>query len=182
MKKKNESSNITIIISADLYASRELIRQSVDVCGLVYLRCAKSRMPIIYSEQEEFVIGKAKQLKEGDEVAVIASGAVVYLALKAAEELENEGISVKLLDMHTIYPIDRKAVQECLKIGKIVIVEDLEIPCNMGTVVGDFVVGQRQGKLKRIGIRTQSLLNQNREECNESALKIIVKSAEEMLY
>ena len=84
------------------------------------------RVPVIYDESAEFKIGKAHLVKDGSDVAIIANGDTVHLAIQAAEELAREGISAKVLDMHTIKPLDVAAVTDCIEnIGKIITVEDI---------------------------------------------------------
>ena len=87
----------------------------------MYLRFTRDAIPVIYPEDAEFEIGKANKLKEGKDVSIIANGDTVSIALKAAEQLEAQGVSVKLLDMHTIKPLDTDAVMECVnETGKII--------------------------------------------------------------
>jgi transketolase len=106
--------NMTVIMGADYYSTRKLVEQASKIYGPVFLRFTRDTVPMIYDENEEFTIGKAKQLKQGKDIAIIANGDTVRLALEATRELEKEGISVKLLDMHTIKPLDRDAVVDCL--------------------------------------------------------------------
>ena len=113
-------------------------------------------MPVIYDENEEFEIGKAKKLQDGTDVAIIANGDTVRLGLEAAKILEKEGVSVQLLDMHTIKPLDRDAVRECIeKCGKIITVEDHNIYNGLGSAVSEVVAEEGRGMVRRIGIQDQ---------------------------
>ena len=108
------------------------------------------------SFQVIFEIGKANQLKEGKDVAIIANGDTVRLALEAAEVLEKDGITARVLDMHTIKPLDVDAVKACVNdIGKIITVEDHNIINGLGGAVCEVVAEMGKGIVKRIGIQDQ---------------------------
>lgn len=176
--------NMTVIMGADYHSTRKLVEQAANTYGPMYLRFTRDAVPMIYDENEEFEIGKAKQLKEGKDVAIIANGDTVYLALQAAEQLEKEGISVKLLDMHTIKPLDREAVVECLEIGKIVTVEDHNILNGLGSAVSEVIAEEGKGKIKRIGVQDrfgESASYEKLMELNGITIENIVASAKELL-
>ncbi|MCG5102204.1 transketolase family protein [Oceanobacillus alkalisoli] len=176
--------NMKVIMGADYHSTRKLIRQAAETYGPVYLRFTRDPVPVIYDENEEFEIGKAKQLKEGNEVALIANGDTVHLAIKASEILEEKGISVKLLDMHTIKPIDKEAVLECIDIGNIVTVEDHNIINGLGSAVSEIVAEEGKGKIRRIGVQDQfgeSAPYETLLEINGISVENIVRTAEELL-
>lgn len=148
--------NMTVIMPADYYATRKLVRAAAEKEGPVYLRFTRDKVPVIYDEDTEFVIGKANLLKDGKDVAIIANGDTVCLALQAAEALEAEGITARVLDMHTIKPLDVDAVKACIEdIGAIVTVEDHNILNGLGSAVCEVVAEAGKGKVKRIGIQDQ---------------------------
>lgn len=148
--------NMTVIMPADYYSTRKLVRAAAEKHGPVYLRFTRDKVPVIYDENTEFVIGKANQLKDGKDVAIIANGDTVRLALEAAETLEAQGVTARVLDMHTIKPLDVEAVQACIDdIGAIVTVEDHNIMNGLGSAVCEVVAEAGKGKVKRIGIRDQ---------------------------
>ena len=123
--------NMTVIMPADYVAAKKLTRQAAETYGPMYLRFTRDAIPQIYDEDAEFVIGKANQLKEGKDVAIIANGDTVRLALDAAKELEAKGITARVLDMHTIKPLDTEAVTACInEIGKVITVEEVAEPAN----------------------------------------------------
>jgi Transketolase, C-terminal subunit len=176
--------NMTVIMGADYYSTRKLIEQAAEIHGPVYLRFTRDAIPVIYDENEEFTIGKAKRVKNGKDIAIIANGDTVFLALEAAKELEKEGISVKLLDMHTIKPLDREAVVECLNVGKIITVEDHNIINGLGSAVSEVVAEEGKGKLRRIGVQDkfgQSAPYEKLLELNGITIENIVNTAKEML-
>ena len=176
--------NMTVIMGADYHSTRKLVKQAAEIYGPVYLRFTRDTVPVIYNENEEFEIGKAKQLKSGKDVVLIANGDTVHLALQAAEILESKGVSVRLLDMHTIKPIDREAVLECVEIGKIVTVEDHNIINGLGSAVSEIVAEQGEGIVRRIGVQDrfgESAPYEKLLELNGITVENIVNMAEEIL-
>ena len=98
--------NMRVVMPADYYAAKALVRQAAEIYGPVYLRFTRDAVPVIYDENQKFEIGKAIQIQDGSDVALIANGDTVILAIRAAEELAKEGISARVIDMHTIKPLD----------------------------------------------------------------------------
>ncbi len=148
--------NMTVIMPADYWAARRLVEAAAKMDGPCYLRFTRDAIPVIYDENAIFEIGKANQLKEGKDVAIIANGDTVRLALEAAEVLEKDGITARVLDMHTIKPLDVDAVKACVNdIGKIITVEDHNIINGLGGAVCEVVAEMGKGIVKRIGIQDQ---------------------------
>lgn len=148
--------NMTVIMPADYWAARKLVRAAAEFDGPVYLRFTRDAIPVIYDENDTFEIGKANQLRDGSDVAIIANGDTVRLALEAAETLAAAGISARVLDMHTIKPLDVEAVHACVAdIGKIVTVEDHNILNGLGSAVADVVAESNGALLRRVGIQDQ---------------------------
>lgn len=146
--------NMTVIMPADYYSTRKLVRAAAKFDGPVYLRFTRDAVPVIYDEGEDFVIGKAKKLRDGKDVAIIANGDTVRLAIQAAEELAAQGIEARVLDMHTIKPLDNEAVMDCIEnIGRIVTVEDHNILNGLGSAVCELAAEAGKGKVKRLGIQ-----------------------------
>ncbi len=148
--------NMTIIMPADFNSAKKLVKAAAEHVGPVYLRFTKNPMPSLYDEGVELTIGKANQLKDGKDVALIANGDTVNLAMTAAAELEKQGHTVRVLDMHTIKPLDNDAVNKAIdEIGKIVTVEDHNILNGLGSAVCEVVAERGKGIVKRIGIQDQ---------------------------
>ena len=146
--------NMTVIMPADYWSARKLVRAAAEFDGPVYLRFTRDAIPGIYGEGDEFEIGKAKLLRSGSDVAIIANGDTVRLALEAAETLAASGIEARVLDMHTIKPLDNDAVADCIdSIGKIITVEDHNILNGLGSAVCELAAEAGRGKVKRIGIQ-----------------------------
>ena len=148
--------NMTVIMPADYSSAKTLVKAAAKFNGPVYLRFTRDAVPVIYDENEEFEIGKAKLLREGKDVSLIANGDTVCIALQAAELLAARGISAKVLDMHTIKPLDVDAVVSCIEqTGKIVTVEDHNILNGLGSAVAEVMAECGKGKLKRVGVLDQ---------------------------
>ena len=148
--------NMTVIMPADYTSAKTLVKAAAKFNGPVYLRFTRDAVPVIYEENEEFEIGKAKLLRDGKDVSLIANGDTVCIALQAAELLAAKGISVKVLDMHTIKPLDVDAVASCIEqTGKIVTVEDHNILNGLGSAVAEVMAECGKGKLKRVGVLDQ---------------------------
>lgn len=148
--------NISIMMPADYNSARKLVRAAAETYGPMYIRFTRDAMEQIYDENVEFEIGKAHQIQDGKDVAIIANGDTVRLAIEAAKELEAEGISARVLDMHTIKPLDVEAVTAAVnEIGKIITVEDHNIINGLGSAVCEVAAEMGKGKVKRIGIQDQ---------------------------
>lgn len=176
--------NMTVIMPADYVAAKKLTRQAAETYGPMYLRFTRDAIPQIYDEDAEFVIGKANQLKEGKGVAIIANGDTVRLALDAAKELEAKGITARVLDMHTIKPLDTEAVTACInEIGKVITVEDHNILNGLGSAVCEVAAEMGKGVVKRIGVQDQygqSAPYERLLAMNGITVENIVKTAEEL--
>lgn len=146
--------NMTIIMPADYNSTRKLVEQAYKWDGPVYLRFTRDNMPFYYDENEEFEIGKGKLLKEGNDVTIIAIGDLLHQAKDAAIELEKKGVSVRLIDMFTLKPLDVDLIKESIeKTGKIITVEDHNIYNGLGSAVAEVIAETGKGKLKRIAIK-----------------------------
>ena len=146
--------NISVIMPADYNSTRKLVRQAGLKHGPMYLRFTRDAVPQIYGPDVEFEIGKAHEIQDGKDIAIIANGDTVRLAIDAAKELNNKGITARVLDMHTIKPLDVDAVAACVNdIGKIITVEDHNIINGLGSAVCEVVAEMGKGIVKRVGIQ-----------------------------
>ncbi|MBQ1805420.1 MAG: transketolase family protein [Oscillospiraceae bacterium] len=148
--------NMTVVMPADYVSAKKLVKAAAAYEGPMFLRFTRDAIPVIYDEDVELEIGKAHLVRDGKDVAIIANGDTVRLAIDAAKELEGKGISAKVLDMHTIKPLDVDAVTDCLKnIGKVITVEDHNILNGLGSAVCEVAAELGCGKVKRVGIQDQ---------------------------
>ena len=148
--------NMTVVMPADYHSARKLVREAAYYDGPVYLRFTRDPVPYIYDENTDFKLGKANVLKEGKDISIIANGDIMSIALEAAEKLESRGYSVRLLDMHTIKPLDEEAVMGCIAdTGKIITVEDHNILNGLGSAVCELAAEHGSCRVARIGIQDQ---------------------------
>lgn len=148
--------NMTVIQPADYVSARKLVRAAAETYGPMFLRFTRDAVPVIYDDDAEFVIGRANKLRDGEQVAIIAIGDTVRLALEAADRLAAEGISARVLDMHTLKPLDTDAVAACINdIGRIVTIEDHNILNGLGSAVCECVAEAGRGVVRRIGVQDQ---------------------------
>ncbi|MBQ8113964.1 MAG: transketolase family protein [Kiritimatiellae bacterium] len=146
--------NISVIMPADYNAARKLVREAANTYGPMYLRFTRDAIDQIYGPDVELTIGKAHLVRDGKDVAIIANGDTVRLAIAAAKELENKGISARVIDMHTIKPLDVDCVTACVNdIGKIITVEDHNLLNGLGSAVCEVAAEMGKGKVKRVGIQ-----------------------------
>lgn len=143
---------MTVVMPADYNSCRALVRESADWDGPMFLRFTRDPMPSIYEVDEKFEIGKAKVLNEGTDIAIIANGDTLRLAVEAAEKLEEEGVSVRLVDMHTIKPLDEEEVKNCIATGRVITVEDHNLTTGLGAAVASVVVQDGNAKMRMVGI------------------------------
>lgn len=148
--------NMTVIMPADYQSAKKLVAAAAQKHGPCYLRFTRDAIPVIYDENAEFEIGKAHVISKGKDIAIIANGDTVNIALDAAEKLKAAGNSVFLIDMHTIKPLDIEIVKKCIAdVGKIITVEDHNIINGLGSAVCEVAAEMGKGIVKRIGIQDQ---------------------------
>ena len=150
----NSIPNMTMIAPCDGAQCVKMLEASVEYPGPIYIRIPRGEEPAVYTEDYEYVIGKAIEVKEGKDVTIIATGSGVYNSLQAALKLQEEGLDVGVIDMHTIKPIDKEAIlNAALKTGTIVTVEDHNILGGLGSIVADVVMEAGVScRLKKIGV------------------------------
>ena len=146
--------NMTVMCTSDDTQTKWAIKEISKIKGPVYLRLSRLATPIIYKSSEKFEIGKAVQIGEGTDATIIATGDVVYEAIKAKEELEKIGKNVRILDIHTIKPIDKQAIIKCAKeTKKIITIEDHNIIGGLGSSVCEVLSEEYPTKVVRLGIK-----------------------------
>ena len=101
---------VAIVVPADEVSTREALRAIIDLDGPAYLRVGRASVPVVYDGPGQFTLGKANTLRDGNDVTLVANGLCVALALKAAEDLASEGIQARVIDLHTVRPLDIEAI------------------------------------------------------------------------
>ncbi len=144
---------MTVIVPADGIETEKAVYAAAEVDGPVYIRLGRSGVPVIFDEDYRFEIGKAVTLKDGGDVAIIATGIMVPKALEAAEKLEAEGIKARVINMHTIKPLDVDAVKKAAaETGAIVTVEEHSIIGGLGSAVCEAVCENEPVPVIRVGV------------------------------
>ena len=132
---------MTVISPCDGPSTAALVRAAAAMNGPVYLRLGRLDVPVLHGEETKFEIGKAVTLREGTDLTFIANGLLVAAALEAAEMLAAEGVSARVLDLHTIKPIDRESILAAAReTGAIVTAEEHNVMGGMGSAVAEVVV------------------------------------------
>lgn len=145
--------NMTVISTSDDTQTKWAVREISKINGPVYLRLCRLPSPIIYNNEESFEIGKAVQIGEGEDATVFATGVTVAEALKAKEMLKNEGIDIRVVDIHTIKPIDKEMIIKCAReTKKLISIEDHNIIGGLGGAISEVLTENQPKKLIRLGI------------------------------
>ena len=145
---------MTVINPADDVSARALIKAAAAYKGPVYIRLGRAAVPVIYEEGKTFEIGKALRVREGKDAAILATGIMVNEALQAAEMLAAEGIECRVVDVHTIKPLDREeviaAAKEC---GCIVTAEEHSVIGGLGSAVAETVCKEAPCRMAMVGVQ-----------------------------
>ncbi|MGI6343781.1 MAG: transketolase family protein [Bacillota bacterium] len=145
--------NMRLIVPCDSIEARKATLAAAAVRGPVYLRFAREATPVFTREEDEFELGRANMLREGSDVSIIACGPIVYEALMAAEELAGEGISCRVINMHTIKPLDTEAVlAAAAETGAIVTAEEHQINAGLGGAVAEVLVREHPVPVEMVAV------------------------------
>jgi transketolase len=135
--------NMTILSPADGIETKKMVRAAVEYEGPVYLRIPRNEVPDVTDEKEKFEIGKPSVIREGKDITVFTYGYMVYKSLKAAEALEKEGVSVRVVNVSTLKPIDEKAIKKLSTgVKGVVVVEEHTIIGGLASAVAYILRGQ----------------------------------------
>lgn len=146
--------NMTVLCTSDDVQTKWAIKEMAKIDGPVYIRLARVATPVIYDENQKFEIGKMVQIGDGTDATVFATGVEVAEALKAKEELEKENINIRVVDVHTIKPIDREMIIKCAReTKKLITIEDHSIIEGLGTAVCEVLSEECPTKVVRMGMQ-----------------------------
>lgn len=171
--------NMTVISVADAVETKKAVEAVAQYEGPVYLRLSRAVVPIIFDDNYKFEIGKGVQLTEGNDVSIIATGYMVQKSLEAAKKLKEKGINARVINIHTIKPIDKELIIKCAKeTGAVVTVEEHNVIGGLGSAVAeiinkecpvpmDFVgvqdtfteTGAYEDLLDKYGLRSENIVN-----------------------
>lgn len=145
--------NMTVISTSDDIQTKWAVKEISKIKGPVYLRLSRLATPIIYDESQTFEIGKAIQIGDGTDATVFATGVTVAEALKAQEMLKEKGMDIRVVDIHTIKPIDKEMIIKCAKeTKKLISIEDHNIIGGLGSAISEVLTDEFSAKLIRLGV------------------------------
>ena len=176
---------MVVICPADGVEAEAATKAAYEHNGPVYLRMGRLAVPVFHEEGFEFQIGKGEVMRDGDDIAIIANGLMVYEAIKAGETLAAEGINARIINMSTVKPLDEelvlKAAKEC---GKIITCEEHSVIGGLGEAVCSFLAENYPTPVRRIGVNDQFGFSAPAAEVLEAfglCESNIVKTAKEFL-
>ena len=145
--------NMTVMCTSDDIQTKWAVEEISKVDGPVYLRLCRTASNVIYDENQKFEIGKAIQIGDGTDATVFATGVTVAEALIAKEKLEKIGINIRVIDIHTIKPIDEETIIKCAKeTTKLISIEDHNVIGGLGSAISEVLTSKYPVKLERMGI------------------------------
>ena len=148
--------NMKVLSPSDDIETKWAIEEAYKQNGPVYVRLSRLGTPIIYDENQKFEFGKMVQIGEGTDATVFATGDVVAEAIKAKEVLAGKGIDIRVIDVHTIKPIDKEMIIKCAKETKrLISIEDHSVIGGLGSAISEVLTSKCPVKLERIGIEDE---------------------------
>lgn len=146
--------NMTVLVPVDAVETKKMVSAMVDYDGPVYIRINRNDLPVITNEDETFQIGKVYTIKEGKDAVIFANGVMVSKALEASDVLESEGISVKVVNVSTVKPLDVHAVIDATRGCKAVVTaEEHSIIGGLGGAIAEALRGERNLPMEFVGVK-----------------------------
>ena len=146
--------NMTVVAPSDPIMTGKFVHMAAELDGPLYLRMGRQPTPFLYEEGQDFEFGKAVQLRPGADLTLVAVGNMVWRTLRAAEILQDEGISARVLDMHTIKPIDEAAlIAAARETGCVVTAEDHNVVGGLGSAVAEVLSAEWPVPVVRVGLQ-----------------------------
>ncbi|SFA91541.1 transketolase subunit B [Poseidonocella pacifica] len=142
---------ITVIVPADSWETAEAVRWAAEHDGPVYLRISRMKVPDLEIANRSFRPGRAEVVRDGSDAAILACGTCVHLARDAAELLQAEGVSVRVLNVATINPLDEDALAKAAATGAIVTVEEAHVRGGLGGAVAEWTASHHPCRVTRMG-------------------------------
>ena len=143
---------MTVVNPCDDVSARKLLTQVIEMQGPAYVRLGRAAVPVFYDEDVKLEIGKGHKLKDGKDITIIATGIMVNEAMKAAEILEKDGLDVRVIDIHTIKPVDKDIIIEAARETRgIITAEEHSVIGGLGSAVAEVTSMYAPCKVIRIG-------------------------------
>ena len=146
----------TVLYPCDANQTAKLVEAMADREGIVFLRTTRATTPVVYGADDEFPVGGSRVLHEGDDVAIVAAGITLHEALKAAEELEGDGISARVIDLYSVKPVDGETLRAAAEAtgGRVLTVEDHWPEGGIGDAVLEALSdGEAPARVQRLAVR-----------------------------
>lgn len=148
-----EIPGMVVINPADDIEAKQAVKAALDHVGPVYIRFGRANVPVINKPDYKFEIGKGTLLREGTDLTIVATGMCVAESLKAAEEMEKEGVSCEVINIATIKPLDEEIILNSVKkTGKVMTVEEHSVIGGLGSAVAECLCEKHPAPLKRVGV------------------------------
>jgi transketolase len=145
---------MTVIVPADYYEAKKAIKQAAEIEGPVFIRLGRAPVPAIFNDDYEFVPGKAIRLREGSDATIFATGIMVDSSIRAADNLAQQGISVEVINISTIKPLDEVAISESAsKTGRVVVAEEHSIIGGLGSAIAELLSDRHPVPVARVGMK-----------------------------
>lgn len=152
--------NMTVICPADSVETEKVIREIVNYIGPVYVRLARAKFPLIFDNNYSFKIGQANIIRKGEDLTIISVGVGVYPSLQAAKKLNTKGISVRVINMASIKPIDKEAIIKAAEeTGAILTVEEHSIIGGLGSAVAEVISQNKPVLMKFVAVPDEFTLS-----------------------
>lgn len=150
---------LKVVMPCDEVQTVELLRELEKTDAPAYIRVGKAAMPLIYEPGTKFAVGKAVKLREGGDVTIISFGELLWPALQAAEKLAGVGVAARVLDMHTLHPLDVEAVvNAAVETGRIVTVEEHSINGGLGAAVAQIVATRHPIPMRTLALPDEDIV------------------------
>ena len=179
------TAGMTVILPCDNTQTKQLTKTLVNFDGPVYVRMGRGAVEDVYEKEAEFIIGKANQIADGTDITIIGTGETVILAKKAAKELKKDGISARVLDMHTLKPLDTEAILTAAEeTGKIITIEEHYALGGLGGAVAEILAVNKPTPMRILGIPDEQTVTGNSAEVFKHyglTIKNLCKNAKELL-
>lgn len=144
---------MTVIVPADPIETAQAVEAAAEMDGPVFLRISRMGVPEIHDSEYHFEVGKAHELRQGTDVTIISNGTMAHRALRAAEEVAEEGIDARVINMATVRPLDVESISRAAaETGAIVTVEEHTVVGGLGSAVAEVVVGTHPVPMRILGI------------------------------
>ncbi|AZO94373.1 transketolase family protein [Halocella sp. SP3-1] len=145
--------NMKVVVPADAYETRKVLEAALEIEGPFYIRLGRNPVPVLFNDDYEYEFGKISTLTDGSDLSIAATGIMVTEALQAAKLLKKDGINVRVLNVHTIKPLDKETIIKAAEETKLIVsVEEHSIIGGLGAAICELLCEQRPTPVVRMGL------------------------------